>query len=167
MKKTIVIVASCLIVMFFLWTTFLWKIFKSNIAGSYAHAETWSFKVREEDLIKAIKEIKKEHPELEPPNVSYPTSGKHDYWYNFTFYYNDTDENVYAWTRANEDPEYTTFAFIAIATHIDSLTSIKNINPYTKEINEDFGYFENKAQIKKFENKILHLIEEKVGEKAQ
>lgn len=163
MKSKLIIIGLILGGLFFLWTGFLWKVFKSNIAGSYPHVETWNFKVKESDLIHIINEIKIEHPELEPPNVSYPTSEKNGYWYEFTFYYDDTKQNVYTWTRANEDSLYTTFAFIAIASHIDALTPVNKMKMDRREINSDFGYFENRREIKKFENRIVKLIEQKIS----
>jgi len=42
------------------------------------------------------------------------------------------------------------------------LTPIREIKMDRKEINRDYGYFENKKQISKFKNKILNLIREKI-----
>jgi len=162
MKKKILLLLLIVIGLFFLWTTYIWKIFSCGFAGSYPCVETWSFDIREKDLIKIIKEIKKEHPELEPPNVSYPTSERYSYWYDFTFYYQDTNENVYTWIRENSDSATTTLALVAIATHIDSFTPIKEIKMDRKEINRDYGYFDNKKEISKFKNKIISLIRQKI-----
>lgn len=159
---TVIILTLSLLGLYFLWTNFLWKVFKSNYFGSYPYAETWCLKVKEKDLIEIIKEVKKEHSELMEPNIPYFSGVRHKYWYKFTFYYQDTNQDVYTWTRGNKDSLYTTFAFIAIATHIDSLTPIKNIKYDRREINRDFEYYENKAEIKKFEDKILKLIELKL-----
>lgn len=164
MKKTLIILVFCIVLGYFLWIGFLWKVFKSNIAGSYTHAELWSLKVKERDLINIINEIKREHSELEPPNASYPTSGRNSFWYDFIFYYSDSNENVQAFIRQNEDTLYTTLGLVAITAHIDSLTPAKDIKTIRKEINQDFGYFQNKAEIKKFEKKILKLIKEKLNE---
>jgi hypothetical protein len=165
MKRILVISVIIVSVFYIMWVGFLWKIPKSRFSGSYPNAETWSFKINEADLKKVIEEIKKENPELEPPNAGYPTSGQNSYWYNFIFYYDDTKENVYTWIRSNEDSAYTTLAFVGIASHIDSLTVVKDFKMYQKDINKDFGYFSNRSQIKKFENRILKLIELKVGER--
>lgn len=161
-KKSLIIICITVISAFFLWIGFLWKIFSCGVAGSYPCVETWNLKVKERDLIKVIQDVKKEHPEFEPPNISFPTSGKHEYWYDFTFYYKDTKENVYTWIRQNSDTSYTTIALVAIATHVDSLTPIHEIKMVRKEINRDYGYFANKKEISKFENKILNLIREKI-----
>lgn len=163
-KKTIIISSLIVIGLFFIWTGFLWKIFSCGVAGSYPCVETWSLKINEKDLIELIEEIKKEHPELEPPNVSYPTAERNSYWYNITFYYQDTKENVHTWTRPNDDTTYTTLAFVGISSHTDSLTPANEIKSYNYEINRDFSYFANKREIWKFENKILDLIEAKINE---
>lgn len=165
LKKTFFILGLVAVGFFFLWTSYLWKIFSSSIAGSYTHVQTWTFKVRESELIKIIQEIKKEHPELEPPNVTYPTSGRYKYWYEFTFYYGDTKESVYTWTRPEIDSSSTTFAFVAVAPHIDATTKPEDIKLGRREINHDFGYWENRKEIKKFENTIVKLIEQKINKK--
>jgi hypothetical protein len=72
------------------------------------------------------------------------------------------NEDVYTWTRSNADSVSTTFAFVAIATHVDSSTPEKDVKMDRREINNDFGYFENRKQINKFENKIVKLIEQKI-----
>ena len=120
-KKTIIILVIIALSSFFLWTGYLWKFFSCGIAGSYPCVETWSLNISEKNLIEIMDSLKKEHPELESPNVSYPTSGKNGYWYDFTFYYADTNENVYTWVRENNDATTTTIALVALATHIDQL----------------------------------------------
>ncbi len=151
--------------LFFIWTGYLWKVFSCGFAGSYPCVETWSLHINETNLIEIIKEIKKEHPELQPPGDKELTDGRNSYWYDITFYYPDTKKNVYTWTRPNDDTTYTTIAFVAIATHIDSLTPIKEIKMDRQEINRDFGYFANKKEISKFESRILDLIETKINTK--
>lgn len=101
---------------------------------------------------------------MEPPNATYPTSERNDYWYEFTFYYSDTNENVYTWTRS-EDSSSTTFAFVALASHIDEMTPPHELKMDRREINYDFGYWENRKQISKFENTIVKLIEQKISGK--
>jgi len=163
-KKLLIIILVSIIGLFFLWVGFLWKIFSCDIAGSFPCVETWNLNIKEGDLIEIIKEIKKEHPELEPPNVSSPTSGRHEYWYDVDFYYADTKEDVQAWTRPCSDSSMTTLAFVAIFSHFDSLTPVNEIKSDRREINRDFGYFENRREIGKFRNRILKLIEQKIAE---
>ncbi|MFL5765721.1 MAG: hypothetical protein ACJ77K_17375 [Bacteroidia bacterium] len=187
-RKTIIILLVIAVGLFFLWTGFLWKVFSCGFAGSYPCAEAWSLNVPENELIEIIKEIKKEHPELQPPGDTALTEGRvknwdstelvqpvdwnsippqYSYWYYITFYYPDTKENVYTWTRPNDDPSFTTFAFVSISSHIDSLTPIKEIKSYSYEINRDFGYFANNREIRKFEDKILELIKRKIRERKE
>lgn len=166
-KKSIIILLFIVIGLFSIWTGYLWKVFSCGVAGSYPCVETWSLPINETNLIEIINEIKKEHPELEPPNVSYPTSGRHSYWYDILFYYPDTKKDVQTWIRPNDDTAYTTIAFVAIATHIDSLTPIKEITMDRQEINRDFGYFANKKEISKFKSRILGLIEMKINDKRK
>jgi len=163
MKKKLLILCVSIIGLFFLWTGFLWKKFSCGIAGSYPCVETWNLKIKEADLIEVIKEIKKEHPELEPPNVSFAADERNSYWYDITFYYSDTKEDVFAWIRQSSDSSMTTLAFVALATHFDSLTPISETKMDNREINRDFGYFSNRKEIRKFENTILKLIEEKIS----
>ena len=165
-KKTIIILIIIALGSFFLWTSYLWKFFSCGIAGSYPCVETWSLNVSEKNLIEIIDSLKKEHPELEPPNVTFPTSGRNGYWYDFIFYYADTNEEVQAWVRQNDDFNTTTIAIVALFPHVDSLTPINEIHyGDRKEINRDYSYFENKKQISKFEDKIITLIRQKINDK--
>lgn len=150
---------------FFLWTKVLWKTFACNVAGSYECVQTWNFKVTETNLIKIIQEIKNEHPELKVPNDVDPSFERYEYWCKFTFYYKDTNQDIFTWSRPNEDSLYTTFALIAVSTHIDSLTPYDKIILDRKEINRDYEYFENRKEIEKFEGRIINLIEEKIKER--
>lgn len=185
-RKTIIILLIVAVGLFFLWTGFLWRVFSCGFAGSYPCAETWSLNVPEKELIEIIKEIKKEHPEFQPPGDTALTDGRrknwdstelvrpvdwslmppqYSYWYDITFYYLDTKENVYTWTRSNDDSSFTTFALVALATHIDSLTPINEMKMDRKEINRDYGYFANRKEIVKFESQIVDLIRQKIKQK--
>jgi hypothetical protein len=185
-RKTIIILLLIVGGLFFIWTGFLWRVFGCGVAGSYPCVETWTLSVPENELIEIIKEIKREHPELQPPLDTALTSGRsknwdstelvqpvdwslmppqYSYWYDITFYYPETKQNVYTWTRPNEDTSFTTFALVATAMHIDSLTPIREIKMDRKEINRDYGYFANKREISKFENRIVDLIKQKIKEK--
>jgi hypothetical protein len=162
LKKIIIFSLLLAIIVCLFWFGYFWKVSKSRIAGVYTHAETWCLKITERDLIAALNKLKHEYKELEPPNVSYPTSGKADYGYDFIFYYADTDENVQVFVKRNSDPLYTTLGLVAITSHIDSLTPIDAIRSERHEINCDYNYFENKMQISKFENKVIKPLQEKI-----
>ncbi|MDF2435865.1 MAG: hypothetical protein K0Q95_241 [Bacteroidota bacterium] len=185
-RKTIIILLVVGFGLFFLWTGYLWKWFSCGIAGSYPCVETWTLNAPENEVIDIIKEIKREHPELQPPLDTGLTYGRsknwdstelvepvdwstmqpqYSYWYYITFYYADTKENVYTWTRPADDPSFTTLALDALATHIDSLTPINEMKMDRKQINRDYGYFANKGEITKFEHRILDLIRQKIDER--
>ena len=51
---------------------------------------------------------------------------------------------------------------VSIATHNYENTPDSKLKLDGKEINRDFEYFENNREIKKFENRIVKLIEEKI-----
>lgn len=166
-KRIIIITLTlvCLVtISYFLWTKTLWKTFSCSFAGSYECSETWTINANEDSLIKIIEEIKVEHPELKEPNTPYSTNKLERYWYHVTFYYSDTNQDVYTSLRSSENNSYTTLALIGMATHIDSLTPIKDMKMDRKEINRDFEYYENKREIAKFEDKIVKRIIEKIIE---
>lgn len=161
--RVLLIAGLAVLVMFFVWTGFLWKVFKNSFAGSYPHVETWSFDVREEELIKIIKEIKTEHPELQPPDEKELTSGRNRYWYDITFYYTDTKENVYTWTRENDNLFSTTMALVALTSYTNSPTT--GLSWDRKEINSDYSYFDNQKELSKFDRTIVDLIREKIRQR--
>jgi hypothetical protein len=148
-----------------LWITLLWKMFSSGVAGSYPHAETWTFNVKENALLEIIREVKNEHPELNRPDTDTSVFTKDENWYHMTFYYSDTNENVQTWVRSESDSSFTTLALIAVSKAIDYSKAKNGFKIERKEINHDFNYFENRAQIKKFKLKIVNLIEEKIEKK--
>jgi hypothetical protein len=144
-KKHIIILILIPLGLYLFWTSYAWSFFSCGIAGSYPCVETWSLEVKEKDLIEIMKEIKVENPELSPPNYSKQSDKKHRYWYNFTFYYQNTNENVQTWIRGNENSEHTTLALVATYTHTDTLSSVDDMvkaHGSRKEINRDYNYFE-------------------------
>jgi len=108
-----------------------------------------------------------------------------DYWLYIDFYYPDTKEIVYTWTRPDFDSSMTTFAFVGISSYkikprpttdslliklgLDSSQAVdeNNENNDFKEINRDYGYFANKRQIWKFENRIVDPIRQKIEKKKK
>ena len=162
-KRVIIIILVIAAGLFSLWIGYLWKFFSCDIAGSDPCAEHWILNTSESNLIKVINAVKKEHPELKPPYESIAIPEKRNYWYDFTFYYSDTNEDVQTWIRATEDSNFTAIALIAIYQHTDSLTPINEMNPFSrKEINRDYNYFSNKMAISKFKSKVLSLLRKKI-----
>lgn len=138
MKKTFLTIALISAGLFFVWTGFLWRIFGCSFAGSYPCVETWDLKVKEKDLIQIIQDIKREYPELRPPDTNWKDgrtknwdstdlqalemynkdlSPQYSYWYHIEFYYQDTKEIVHTWTRPDYDSSLTTFAFVGISSY--------------------------------------------------
>lgn len=153
----------CAVGLFFLWTKVFWKTFACSVAGSYECVETWTFKVSQSELLEIIHQIKKEHPELEVPNYCCSIERQHKYWYYVVFYYKDTNQDVHTWIRPNDDILSTTFALVSIAAHNNANAPAGSSNYEVREINKDYEYFENRKAIKKFEEKIIKLIEERIN----
>jgi hypothetical protein len=83
-----------------------------------------------------------------------------DYWQFVNFYYSDTKEVVYAWTRPDVmDSTITTLALVGFS-------KINDSTDY-RLINRDFWYLSNKKQINKFKKTILQPIIEQIEERKQ
>ncbi|MBK7505361.1 MAG: hypothetical protein IPI52_09950 [Bacteroidetes bacterium] len=73
------------------------------------------------------------------------------------FYYPDTEEIVYTWTRPDVmDSSITTIALVGFS-------KINDSTDY-RLINRDFWYLSNKIQINKFEKTIIQPIIDKIKE---
>jgi|JI6StandDraft_1071083.scaffolds.fasta_scaffold279399_1 hypothetical protein len=82
-----------------------------------------------------------------------------DYWLHVAFYYKETNEIVYTWTRPDVmDSSKTTLALIGFSIADDSTDY--------RLINRDFWYLANKMQIHKFKKTILQPILDKIKEKS-
>lgn len=88
-----------------------------------------------------------------PPMTKWNTKSS-ERWLYINFYYPDTKEIVYTWTRPDFDSTVTTFAFV-------SLSSI-NTPTDRRLINRDFWYVANKKQIRKFRSTFVDKIQEKI-----
>lgn len=160
-NKTVKYVAIAIIGFLFIWSCE--EFFRRKIggwAGSYPFVETWNFNATEVEVLSAIVELKTAHPELQPPRqerLFWPRSAEpNDYWLHIEFYYPDTKEIVYTWTRPEFDTLNTTFAFVSLG----SIARGEN-----KMINRDFWYLANKHQIKKFKTTFVDRIQAKIDEK--
>ena len=141
----------------FLAVIILLKIIACNFApGSYPYAEEYEINAPESTLVDAIQEFKKNNPQYIVPDQTQLKDGRNDdkdYWYHIYFYYPKENQIIYSWTRPAEKGK-TTFAFISIN---DGL-ALGN----WKEINKDFSRSENTEQKKKFEERILNKIKDKL-----
>ena len=68
-----------------------------------------------------------------------------EYWLHINFYYKDTNEILYTWTRPAVDTTMTTFALVSIG---------------DKYINRDYWYLANKLEIRKFRKNVVDKLEE-------
>ncbi len=167
---------------FCIWTGFLWKFFSHGYAGSLPYVETWTFKVKENQLINIIKNIKKENLQLQPPDDTTLIYGRDSgsVYYNVAFYYPDTKQVVHTLIGNGSDPanmELLLYGFEPYEqkreTPVDSLQIQLNNNnsPEIQEkstknwllINKDFNYFANRKELKKFD----HIIVDKINEKLK
>jgi hypothetical protein len=125
-----------------------------GFAGSYPFVESWNIAAKEEDVIKAIQELKDENPDLKPQN---DTSYRNSYWFYVDFYYPDTKQIVHTWTRPGRNEFTTDLAFISL--------SNSDKNEEDKLINKDFWYWSNKQEINKFKTQIVKKLEQIVYSK--
>ena len=147
-----VILVSCFLFLFAA-NEFSRRLF-GGFAGSYPFVESWNIAAKEEDIIKAIQELKKENPGLRPQNDS---SFRSSYWFYIDFYYPDTKQIVHAWTRPGRNEFTTDIAFI-------SLSNSDN-NDEVKLINKDFWYWSNRREINKFKTQIVDRLRQIVYSK--
>ena len=125
-----------------------------GFAGSYPFAESWNIAAIEEDVIKAIKELKNENPNLRPQN---DTSFRNSYWFYVDFNYADTKQIVHTWTRPGRNEFTTDLTFVSL--------SSSNENEEDKLINRDFWYWSNRQEINKFKSQIVDKIEKLIFSK--
>ncbi len=148
----------------FLVVVILSKITACNFApGSYQYAEEYEFNYSEEQVKKAINKFKEDHPEYLVPKVTINNQGgwdltdgqskESDHWYRVYFYYKTENKIIFTWTRP-AGKHKTTFAFVSIN---DGL----NLGNW-KDINKDFSRSENNDEKKKFEERILNKVKEKL-----
>ncbi|WP_158800265.1 hypothetical protein [Pedobacter sp. L105] len=122
--------------------------------GSYPYAEEYNVNVNEAKLINSINKFKKTNPKYIVPgrlNLKEGRNQVNEHWYSVYFYYPESDEIIYAWTRPN-GPESTTLGFVSI-NHGNHLGN-------WKDINKDFKSSQNLMQKEKFVNLILNPIKE-------
>jgi hypothetical protein len=148
----VVIFASCFLFLF--GANELYRRVLSGIAGSYPFVESWNIAAKEEDVIKAIQELKDENPNLRPQN---DTSFRNSYWFYIDFYYTDTKQIVHTWTRPGLNEFTTDLAFISL--------SNSDKNEEDKLINKDFWYWSNRQEINKFRTQIVQKLEQIVYSK--
>tara|TARA_R110001592_G_scaffold58067_4_gene176300 strand:+ start:974 stop:1453 length:480 start_codon:yes stop_codon:yes gene_type:complete len=159
MKKSKIIILLSVV---FIASVVIW--FGCNFApGSYPYAERYELNSSEEIVQAAIEEFKQENPEYVIPYVTVDGGSKWElkdertqnpsHWFKFYFYYPKENQIILTWIRSAEKGK-TTFAFVSINEGL----ALGN----WKDINHDFKRSENKEQKKKFEERILNKIKEKL-----
>jgi len=128
--------------------------------GSFPFAEIYEFDYSEEKVIEAIRQFKVQHPEMTVPNVTIKNNGsfslsesegrkENSYWYLNYFYYTKENQIVFTWTRPSGRGK-TSFAFVSLNNGLEI--------GHWKDINDDFGFWENRRLKKDFEERILEPI---------
>ncbi|PYF72977.1 hypothetical protein [Pedobacter nutrimenti] len=138
----------------------LYKLAELYSPGSYPNAETYGFDVSESELIKGVHQFKMENPQFTPPvkfGLKEGRENANDHWYSLYFYYPESKEIIYAWTRPKGFGGSTTLGFVGI-NQGDELGN-------WKDINRDFNSSENSIQKKKFETLILNPIRKIIDNK--
>ena len=129
--------------------------------GTFPNAENYDFELSEPELIKIINRFKENNKKYMPPSNYDLIDGRQnpkDQWYRLYFYYPETNEIIYAWTRVNTKNS-TTIGFV----RVNRGSQLGN----WKDINRDFDYNENKKQKEKFNNVILNPIREMISQKKK
>jgi len=160
-KKTQIIILIVLGGLFLLY-----KLADMYSPGSYGHAERYELNYPEDKVIEVINKLKTADTELLVPKVTIQGNGQWDlndgkeketdYWYKFYFYDKGKNQILFTWTRPS-GPNTTTFAFVSINNGLDL--------GHWKEINDDFGFFENRKIKKSFEETILKRIKDNLDKK--
>ena len=145
--------------------SFLYKLADIFSPGSYGHAERYELDYPEERVIEVMTKLKDVDKDLVVPKVTIQNSRqwvlsdgkerKTDYWYKFYFYDKEKNQILFTWTRPS-GPNKTTFAFVSINNGLDL--------GHWKDINDDFGFFENRKILKRFEEKILKKVRNNLGD---
>jgi len=147
MRKYILLLISMSAVAFLLY-----YIAESFSPGSYGDAYTYELPIPEKELIRVIKEFKKENPEFSVNSQTQLLDHRNNHWYVIYFYYPQEDEIIYTWTRPS-GKDKTTFALVSV-----------NDGKMTKwkDVKKDLTSTKSKEQIMRFENLILEKIKEKI-----
>lgn len=134
--------------------------------GSYPYAEEYDIDYSEQQVIKAIQNVKMQHSDFIVPKTTIEKKGSYElydepqkgtsHWCTFYFYYKQENQIVMMLTREESQNE-TNILFVGINSGLD----LGN----WKDINKDFTRTKNRAQKKKFEERILREIENYLKEK--
>jgi hypothetical protein len=153
MKKYLSIaIVAILMLTFFIYGA---KLFSP---GSYGDAERYELSVDESTLISLFQTFRDENPQYRVPaqvSLLEERIGFNKLIYRINLYYPQENQILFIWTRP-AGKQKTTVAFVAINEGL--------ILGHWRYINKDFGFFENRKEKKKFEERILNKIKEKIKE---
>ena len=131
-----------------------------GFAGSYPDVETWQLDASESEVVKAIEELRKSDPYFQAPkNEPINCEEKSSYWCHLNFYYPERREIVLAWIRSDYDSTSTTFALVGF--------DYEGNPSAPRMINKNFWYIANKLEIRKFEDRIVNPIKDKIKNNKQ
>ena len=156
------------IVMVVVICTFLgcYKLVRMIAPGSYPFAEEYVLNYAESEVKAAINQLKQEDHSLLVPDVTINdtivtalSDHQNDHWYTFYFYLKDRKSIVLTYTRSALEGKKTIFAFVGINEGLE-LGNWRNIN-------DDFGFFENRRLKKESEERILNRIKQKLEARNQ
>ena len=126
-----------------------------GFAGSYPFVETWEIQASEEQVLAAIRALSKIDPSFQAPGrdviESRDSLDMQAYWTHLHLYYTDTQEHVQAWTRAKDGGRVTTVALVSLRDAAG-----------TRLIHRDYGYWENKKEVRRFESVVVRQIKEQL-----
>lgn len=138
-RKHLLIIAGGLFLLFCFY-----KLASAFAPGSYPYAECYELNYPENKVIEAAEIVKKQNNYIAYGKF-WEDNDTSDHWHHI--YFNFHDSMLLTWTRPN-GKNITTFAFV----------SMQDENSEWKDINNDFGYFENRKLKKKLEKEILDKI---------
>jgi hypothetical protein len=144
---------------------FIYKLADLFSPGSYGQAEEYELHFTEEKVIEAIKKLKEQDKDLVLPKVTIVNTGPFDVpdgrqeeidnWYAFYFYDKDENRILFTWTRPS-GKNTTIFALVSINEGLDL--------GHWKDVNKDFGFFENRRIKRNFEETILKRLKENLAD---
>ncbi len=192
MNKKIVIFLTLFLLLWGCEEFFRRKI--GGFAGSYPFVEYWDLKASESEVIEAIVELKKENPELQPPNqkeLFQPREVDYDWGTDemkkyLELYLKDSTLQLPPMTKSNTKSEYWLYVnfyypdtkeIVHTWTRPDFDTTVTTFafvslsrleNPTDRRlINRDFWYLANRRQISKFSSTFVDKIQEKIDKRRK
>ncbi len=129
-----------------------------TFAGAYPFAEKWRIDAPLDSVKKAILNLQLKEPSLFPMgDTTIFEKDFTNYYLKINFYYKDSQEIVHTLIR-DWKKEKTTLALVEFQ---------KADNNEIKKMKRDFNFFENRRQIKKFENFIYDKILDELKGKSE